>query len=186
MNNIKNPSHYKFGNIETIDYIKAVTSDKRGFEAVCVANIIKYVSRYDKKNGVEDLKKANVYLDWLIEEMTCKAGRLNQITLESQMNTSKRGNDVREDKTNDEITFDEFLRVLSKIHFQGRLAIDTYTQLQKAGVNVQKCVESITRGWFTSSTRKLSAKDWVSKGEISSEDFFKALLERCKVKEGDE
>jgi hypothetical protein len=29
---------------------------------------MKYVWRFDRKNGVEDLEKAKVYLDWLIEE----------------------------------------------------------------------------------------------------------------------
>lgn len=68
---IKKPEHYVFSGIETIDYIKAITAESKGFEAVCVANIIKYVSRYTKKNGLEDLKKAKVYLNWLIEEINC-------------------------------------------------------------------------------------------------------------------
>ena len=36
-------------------------------EGFCVGSIIKYVQRYDLKNGVEDLKKARFYLDTLIE-----------------------------------------------------------------------------------------------------------------------
>ncbi|EGL48396.1 hypothetical protein HMPREF9964_1383 [Streptococcus dysgalactiae subsp. equisimilis SK1249] len=32
-------------------------------------NMIKYVLRFQKKNGLEDLKKARKNLDWLIEEM---------------------------------------------------------------------------------------------------------------------
>lgn len=37
------------------------------FGGYCTGNILKYISRYPFKNGVEDLKKARVYLDWLIE-----------------------------------------------------------------------------------------------------------------------
>jgi hypothetical protein len=33
-------------------------------------NIIKYVWRYKEKNGIEDLKKAKIYLDKLIQEMS--------------------------------------------------------------------------------------------------------------------
>lgn len=62
------PNHYKQGDIETIDYIKDVMNDDsyRGF---LQGNIIKYISRYRYKNGVEDLKKAKVYLEWLIENL---------------------------------------------------------------------------------------------------------------------
>lgn len=64
-NNVNSPSHYTAGGIETIDYIKAkMTSDQ--FAGYCTGNILKYISRYPFKNGVEDLKKAKVYLEWLI------------------------------------------------------------------------------------------------------------------------
>lgn len=63
-----NPDHYKVGGIETFDYIKAKMSRSQlmGF---CKGNIIKYVSRSDHKNKVEDLKKAKWYLDKLIKEV---------------------------------------------------------------------------------------------------------------------
>tara|TARA_R100001463_G_scaffold19262_1_gene47518 strand:- start:162 stop:311 length:150 start_codon:yes stop_codon:yes gene_type:complete len=35
----------------------------------CVGNVIKYVVRYSYKNGVEDLKKARQYIDFLITEI---------------------------------------------------------------------------------------------------------------------
>ena len=34
----------------------------------CEGNVVKYVTRWKFKNGVEDLKKARQYLDFLIEE----------------------------------------------------------------------------------------------------------------------
>ncbi len=57
-------AHYTTGGIEPIDYIKA----QGWFPDFACGNIVKYVTRYKLKNGVEDLHKARVYLDWLIEE----------------------------------------------------------------------------------------------------------------------
>nr|WP_255306057.1 DUF3310 domain-containing protein [Listeria monocytogenes] len=64
--NVNNPSHYTAGGIETLDYIKAKVSD---YPSYAVGNILKYVSRYEHKNGIEDLKKAQFYLNDLIEWM---------------------------------------------------------------------------------------------------------------------
>ena len=64
---VNRPMHYTAGSIETIDYIQSVTEQLLGFEAVCVANAIKYISRQHLKNGVEDIKKAIWYLNRLIE-----------------------------------------------------------------------------------------------------------------------
>ena len=65
------PEHYKFANgIETKYYIKAVCRKLEGDEAFCVANIIKYVSRYrrkDPRNCIRDLRKIEWYLNELIE-----------------------------------------------------------------------------------------------------------------------
>lgn len=62
-----NPNHYKQGNIECIDAIESAVINKKGIEAVCVGNIIKYLWRYENKNGLEDIKKAKWYLNRLIE-----------------------------------------------------------------------------------------------------------------------
>jgi hypothetical protein len=60
------PTYYKVGNIETLDYIKELIKDMSSNEAVYVFNIIKYISRYNKKNGIEDVKKCQFYLNELI------------------------------------------------------------------------------------------------------------------------
>lgn len=59
--NVNKPSHYTQGGIEPIDYILA--NDMNFLEG----NVIKYVTRYKHKNGLEDLKKAEFYLKRLIE-----------------------------------------------------------------------------------------------------------------------
>lgn len=69
---INHPSHYTKGNIECIDAIESATTGKSGIEAVCVANVIKYLWRYEEKNGLEDVKKAKWYLNKLISELESK------------------------------------------------------------------------------------------------------------------
>lgn len=67
--NVNSPSHYTQAGIECIDAITAAVSGKSGIEAVCVANVIKYLWRYELKNGVEDVKKAQWYLNRLVSEL---------------------------------------------------------------------------------------------------------------------
>lgn len=66
---VNHPSHYTQGGIECIDALKAATVNKTGIEAVCTANAIKYLWRYEEKNGIEDVKKARWYIDRLIKEL---------------------------------------------------------------------------------------------------------------------
>ena len=66
---VNHPSHYTQGGIECIDALKAATVSKTGIEAVCTANVIKYLWRYEEKNGIEDVKKARWYIDRLIREL---------------------------------------------------------------------------------------------------------------------
>lgn len=69
---VNHPSHYTQGDVECIDAIKAATVGKNGVEAVCVANVIKYLWRYEEKNGAQDCHKARWYLDRLIKELEGK------------------------------------------------------------------------------------------------------------------
>lgn len=63
-NNVNHPNHYQSeSGLEVIDVIKAFTSELSGEEAFCIGNAIKYICRYSKKNGVEDLEKAKWYIN---------------------------------------------------------------------------------------------------------------------------
>lgn len=65
--NVNHPSHYQGKNgLEVIDVIDNFVGDLQGEKAVCMGNVIKYILRHTKKNGVEDLLKARWYLDRLI------------------------------------------------------------------------------------------------------------------------
>ena len=66
---VNHPQHYTQGGIECIDALKAATVGKRGIEAVCVANVIKYLWRYEEKNGIEDIRKAKWYIERLLKEL---------------------------------------------------------------------------------------------------------------------
>ena len=65
-NAVNHPSHYASGGIECIDAMEAAY----GIEAVmhfCMCNAFKYQWRFNKKNGVEDLKKAQWYQNKYME-----------------------------------------------------------------------------------------------------------------------
>ena len=66
LDNVEHPSHYCRGGIECIDAIEA-SLGKDEFAGFLRGNIIKYIWRYKDKNGLEDLKKAQWYLNKLIE-----------------------------------------------------------------------------------------------------------------------
>lgn len=61
---VTNPSHYK--GIQPIDVMRNnFTRDE--FRGFLKGNVLKYVMRYQDKGGLDDLKKAEQYLKWLID-----------------------------------------------------------------------------------------------------------------------
>ncbi len=68
-NTVQRPAHYNQSGIECIDAIAAAVKGKSGIEAALVSNVIKYLWRYELKNGVEDVRKAQWYLDRLVKEL---------------------------------------------------------------------------------------------------------------------
>jgi hypothetical protein len=63
--NVNRPKHYRKGSVECIDAIKSATGD--GYQFYLQGNIIKYMWRFNHKNGLEDLQKAQWYLSELIK-----------------------------------------------------------------------------------------------------------------------
>ena len=66
MDMVNNPPHYNKAGIETIQAIKAMLGE--GFKYYLQGNIMKYIWRYEYKDGVQDLEKAQWYLNELIED----------------------------------------------------------------------------------------------------------------------
>lgn len=72
---VNKPPHYQTkSGLETIDVIEAFTDGLNGIEATDTGNVIKYICRWKKKNGLQDLQKAQWYLNHLIKhvEKECK------------------------------------------------------------------------------------------------------------------
>lgn len=66
--NVHNPKHYQGRNgLEAIDVHRNFMNDEQ-LTGYHLGNLIKYVLRYRRKNGIEDLEKTKVHMDWLIEK----------------------------------------------------------------------------------------------------------------------
>lgn len=67
---VTKPNHYQSETgLEVIDVIEAFTFDLQGIEATDTGNIIKYICRWKKKNGLQDLEKTMWYLQHLIDHV---------------------------------------------------------------------------------------------------------------------
>lgn len=65
---VNHPSHYnQSGGIECIEAIKSTLGNN--YQHYCKGNAMKYLWRYEYKNGIEDLKKARWYLDSMIKDL---------------------------------------------------------------------------------------------------------------------
>lgn len=70
--NVKKPAHYNSGKYEIIDVIESVLNGLKSimpFQAYCLGNALKYISRAGLKGDfTEDIQKAIMYLKWSIGE----------------------------------------------------------------------------------------------------------------------
>ena len=66
--NVNHPKHYLKGGLECIQVIEAQLTPQQ-YEGYLYGNVLKYMWRWPDKNGLEDLRKAKHYLEWLIEEV---------------------------------------------------------------------------------------------------------------------
>ena len=73
---VNHPPHYiSESGLETIDVIKAFTADLEGIEAVCTANVLKYICRWKHKNGIQDIEKAIWYAQYLVDYLKEKENK---------------------------------------------------------------------------------------------------------------
>lgn len=67
---VSHPDHYQSETgLEAIEAIEAATFDLKGIEAVDTAQVLKYMWRWKRKNGTQDLEKAKWYLEHLIDHV---------------------------------------------------------------------------------------------------------------------
>jgi len=69
---VNQPPHYNKSSIECIDAMAAMSESANevltAHQAYCWQNAFKYLWRFPYKNGAEDLKKAQWYLDRLLKD----------------------------------------------------------------------------------------------------------------------
>ena len=84
MDNVNHPAHYETGQFECID-VMIETQGIEAAQAFCVCNAFKYIYRHNNKNGVEDIKKAQWYLNKYIELEDKKMRRLKRSVARANM-----------------------------------------------------------------------------------------------------
>ena len=72
--NVNHPKHYLKGGLECIQVIKAQLTPEQ-YKGYLYGNVLKYMWRWQDKNGLEDLRKAAKYLEWLQEEVGKNANK---------------------------------------------------------------------------------------------------------------
>lgn len=92
---VSHPDHYKgvYG-MECFDVIRNFTADLKGMEAVDTANAIKYILRWNKKGGIQDIEKAIFYLTDLrdtlaIERASDNISKIKETINENRKRTNK-------------------------------------------------------------------------------------------------
>jgi hypothetical protein len=70
---VEHPKHYANKKIETLEWIEseAIAATAAGIDGdmvVFISHVQRYTARYHSKNGLQDLKKAQFYLNRAIEE----------------------------------------------------------------------------------------------------------------------
>lgn len=71
---VNHPAHYTAGSIEAIDAIEAALTGLSGGQAYNTGAAIKYLWRWSRKGGAEDLRKARWYIDRLLAGLEADAG----------------------------------------------------------------------------------------------------------------
>lgn len=66
---IKHPDHYTFRGVEAIEVVKIMTATATGVEAYLLGCAVKYLYRYPRKNGKQDLEKAEQCIRMLREHL---------------------------------------------------------------------------------------------------------------------
>lgn len=64
--NVIRPKHYKVGGMDTIKILKTKMTPEE-YKGFLKGNIMKYLTRADYKNGIEDYEKAQYYMNELVK-----------------------------------------------------------------------------------------------------------------------
>lgn len=78
---VNSPAHYTFGAIDCLEAIES-SMETNAYLGFLKGNVIKYLWRYEKKNGSEDLHKASFYLKQLIAIVEEKENKVEKLISE--------------------------------------------------------------------------------------------------------
>lgn len=85
---VDRPRHYASGGIEAIEAMEAAMSQE-AFRGFLKGNVLKYVWRYENKNGLEDLRKAKWYLRQLIFALEADQEKEALAAIQNNVNCSE-------------------------------------------------------------------------------------------------
>ena len=171
-NMVSHPDHYKSGKYEVIDIIDEFTKDLTGTEAVCTGNAIKYVLRWKKKNGVQDVKKAIWYLTHLVEHLEEKEnpGKPHSVIIHKMNNGHYAIKDVPDEEEKEEQIFapcaDEsglsVSKIISGMKDNGCAFVDAGTDEEKKEDQRNKKIEEFVESLIDEEKHKLCAENHIN------------------------
>lgn len=147
---VSHPDHYQSEKgLEVIDVIEAFTADLQGIEATDTGNVIKYICRWKKKGGVQDLEKVLWYTQHLIDHLRPKAVKPTTVRYgDVYKNRTIYCDDVVfDDRSNAEIVLSDMKSIINQCGFC--LVQDYYDH---SCVNEKSSHESLTYGWTSLET----------------------------------
>lgn len=86
--NVNHPLRYTKGKVECIDALESAVAGKSPEDAICVANVIKYLWRYEEKEPLRSLMSARWYLDRLIGKYEESFGKYEESCVEAEQPTA--------------------------------------------------------------------------------------------------
>ena len=97
---VSHPDHYNSGKFEVIDIIDEFTKDLSGTEAVCTGNAIKYILRWKKKGGYQDVEKAMWYLQHMLDKHEEDGHKPHSVAIHKMSNGHYAIENLKDEKKN--------------------------------------------------------------------------------------
>ena len=158
--NVNHPDHYQnIAGVETIDILNDIVKDLPGKQAAMLWNSMKYLFRFQKKNGIEDLKKSRNYLDYLIADI--------EATNEAAKNIMANSSAPKEIKT------DHGPRVIYKSKISGHAEVYYSAQAYPGMCTTIAFASELTRDMFISNFfNQLKKKKFSIRDVLANTNFI--------------
>lgn len=128
--NVNHPEHYQnIAGVEAIDILNDVVKDLPGTQAALLWNALKYQFRFQKKNGVEDLKKARNYLKYLIDDMESTQDTGEKKTVSETARKSLESSESMKPENRQHIVYKSTVYGSADIYYSKELLAGTCTRI---------------------------------------------------------